>query len=95
MRNLMFVGGESKVDEAYREHQQVKDLLNDLETMDPHSDAFDTKFADFKSKIDHHVEEEENEMFVMLQERMSTEQQEELGRRSHHRKLDLKAKIAA
>ena len=95
MRNFMFMGGESNVDDAYREHQQVKDLLNDLETMDPNSDAFDTKFADFKSKIEHHVEEEENEMFVMLQQRMSTDQQEELGQRIHDRKVALKSRLAA
>ncbi|HLH31636.1 MAG TPA: hemerythrin domain-containing protein [Terriglobia bacterium] len=95
MRNIMYVGGESKVDEAYREHQQVKDLLNDLETMDPNTDAFDTKFADFRNKIEHHVDEEENEMFVMLKQRMSTERQEELGQRIHDRKMSLKTKMAA
>jgi hemerythrin superfamily protein len=95
MRNFMFMGGESKVDEAYREHQQVKDLLNDLATMDPNSDAFDAKFADFKSKIDHHVKEEEGEMFPTIQQRMSTEAQEELGQRVHDRKMDLKGRMAA
>lgn len=95
MRNIMYVGGESKVDEAYREHQQVKDLLNDLETMDPNTDAFDTKFAEFIAKIEHHVDEEENEMFVMLRQRMSTERQEELGQRIHDRKMSLKTKMAA
>ena len=91
----MFMGGESKVDEAYREHQQVKDLLNDLSTMDPTSDSFDAKFADFKSKIEHHVKEEEGEMFPIIQQRMSTEEQEELGRRVHDRMMDLKGRMAA
>ena len=95
MRTLMATDGPSMVDESYREHQQIKDLLNDLATMDPSSDPFDTKFADFKSKIDHHVEEEENELFPTLLQRASTERQEELGRRIHNRKLDLKARIAA
>jgi hemerythrin superfamily protein len=95
LRNFMFTEGQSKVDEAYREHQQVKDLLNDLSTMDPVSDAFDTKFADFKNKISHHVEEEENEMLPMLLQRMTTDQQEELGRRIHDRKKDLKTRMAA
>jgi len=95
MRNLMFQSGESKVDEAYREHQIVKDLLSDLSTMDPTTDAFDAKFAQFKNNLDHHVEEEENEMFVMLKQRMSTEQQEELGQRIHARKANLKMRFAA
>src|SRR5262245_27481324 len=46
MRNFMFMGGESRVDEAHREHQQMKDLLNDLSTMDPGSDGFDWKFGE-------------------------------------------------
>ena len=95
MRNLTSVSGSSRVDEAYREHQMVKDLLNDLSTMDPLSDAFDMKFADFKNKIEQHVEEEENEMFAMVRQRMSTEQQEELGQRIHDRKMDLRTRMAA
>ena len=95
MRNLMFIGGESKVDEAYREHQQVKDLLNDLATMDPSTSAFDNKFQDFKNKLNHHVEEEESEMFEIAAQRMSTDEQERLGERIHDRKMDLKRRIAA
>src|SRR5439155_22346616 len=95
MRNLAATDGQTMVDEAYREHQQVKDLLNDLDTMDPASEAFDTKFAEFKNKIEHHVEEEEGEMFPILIERMSIDRQEELGRRIHHRKMDLKTRLAA
>ena len=95
MRNFMFIDGQSKVDESYREHQQIKDLLNDLATKDPVSDAFDVKFAEFKNKIDHHVHEEEGEMFEILKQRMSTDEQEELGRRIHARKMDLKKRRAA
>src|SRR5260221_74805 len=90
IRNIIFLGGQPNVDQAYREHQQVKDLLNDLRTMDPNSDAFDNKFAEFKAKIEHHVEEEESQMFPMLMERMSAEHQEELGQQIHNRKARLK-----
>jgi hemerythrin superfamily protein len=95
LRSFTFMSSESMVDEAYREHQQIKDLLNDLATMDPLSDAFDSKFENFKHKIEHHVEEEEDEMFLVLTQRMSTEEQERLGKRIHDRKMDLKRKAAA
>ena len=95
MRNLMFMGGQSKVDESYREHQEIKDLLNDLETMDPNTDAFDRKMMDLKGKIEHHVEEEEGEIFQTLKQRMSTDRQEELGQRIHDRKMSLKTRMAA
>ena len=94
VRNL-FVGDASIVDESYREHQTVKDLLNDLLTMDPSTEAFDTKFAQFKNNLEHHVDEEENDMFVTIMQRMSFEQQEALGRRIHDRKMHLKRKRAA
>ena len=95
MRNLMFMGGTSRVDESYREHQQLKDLLNEMQHMDPNSDAFDTKFQDFKNKIEHHVDEEENEMFPIIRDRMSTDRQEQLGQRIHDRKMSLKTRLAA
>jgi hemerythrin superfamily protein len=95
IRNLMRMDAQSRVDEAYREHQEIKDLLNDLTTMDAVSDAFDTKFAELRGKIERHVQEEEHLMFEMLKQRLPGDQQEELGRRLHERKLDLKRRMAA
>jgi hemerythrin superfamily protein len=95
MRNFMFTGGEWKVDEAYREQQQIRDLLNELSRMNAAGDTFETKLADLKNKIHHHVEQEEGEMFMMLKDRVPTEQQEEIGRRIHERKVDLKRQRAA
>jgi len=95
MRHIMLMNGQSKVDESYREHQRIKDLLNDLSTIDPTNDAFDTKLVDLKNTIRHHVEEEEEEMFPMLMQRMSADEQEVLGRRIHDRKMDLRTRSAA
>jgi len=95
MRHFMLTNGQSKVDESYREHQRIKDLLNELTTIDPTSDAFNAKLADLKNTIQHHVEEEEEEMFPLLMLRMSAEEQEALGRRIHDRKMDLKPRSAA
>jgi hemerythrin-like domain-containing protein len=89
------MNGQSKVDESYREHQRIKDLLNDLSSIDPTSDAFDTKLVDLKNTIQHHVEEEEEEMFPLLMQRMSADEQEVLGRRIHDRKMDLRTRTAA
>ena len=94
LRVFMF-NDQSKVDESYREHQKMKDILSDLGTMAPTSASFDTKFADFKNMIQHHVEVEENEVFPLLMQRLSTEEQEDLGRRIHNRKSQLKTRQAA
>jgi iron-sulfur cluster repair protein YtfE (RIC family) len=95
MRDYMIFDGQSKIDESYRQHQQIKDLVRELEAMDPVTDAFDHRLLQLKSEIRHHVEKEEGEMFPILVQRMSTDQQEELGHRIHARKGDLKPRIAA
>jgi hemerythrin-like domain-containing protein len=95
LRNLMVMSGHSRVEESYHEHQQMKDLLNDMETMDMDSSAFDRKLEQFKGKIQHHVDEEESEMFALIEQRMSTDRQEDLGRRVHDRKVSLKMRLAA
>ena len=95
MRNVTFGGEAGKVDEAYREHQTVKDLLNQMSDMDVTADEFDRKLAELKENIQHHVEEEENEMFPMATSRMSPERLEDIGERIHSRKMDLKTQMAA
>ena len=77
------------------DYSRLGDVLEAMDRHDQAADAFDAKFAQFKNNLDHHVEEEENEMFVMLKQRMSTEQQEELGQRIHARKANLKMRFAA
>ena len=95
IRNLAFGQEGSKVDEAYLEHQTVKDLLNGMNHMDPMSEEFDGKLADLKQNIEHHVEEEEGELFPLVTNRMSREQLTEIGQRMHKRKASLKTQMAA
>ncbi len=95
LRNVMTGESESMISEAYREHQLVKDLLNDMWTMDSISEAFDTKLGQLKSQIQHHVNEEESRMFQIMTGRLSKGQLDDLGQRLHDRKKNLKGKIAA
>jgi hemerythrin superfamily protein len=54
---------EDMVDEAVVEHASAKDLIAQLEAMDPEDDLYDAKVKVLGELIDHHVEEEEDEMF--------------------------------
>lgn len=54
---------EDMVDEAVVEHASAKDLIAQLEEMDPEDDLYDAKVKVLGELIDHHVEEEEEEMF--------------------------------
>jgi hypothetical protein len=51
------------VDEAVVEHATAKDLVRQLQTMQPSDDLYDAKVTVLGEYIDHHVEEEEKEMF--------------------------------
>jgi hemerythrin superfamily protein len=94
IRNVAF-GQSQQVEEAYREHGTVKDLLRQMSNMDPMTEAFDDKLAELKSSVQHHVEEEETELFEICETRMSEEQLREIGEALSHRKKEIKTQMAA
>ena len=51
------------LDEALVEHAGAKDLIAQLQEMDPEDDLYDAKVKVLGEQIDHHVGEEEGEMF--------------------------------
>ena len=57
---------EDLIDEAIVEHASAKDLVAQLEEMSPDDDLFDAKLKVLSELIEHHVEEEEDEMFPKL-----------------------------
>ena len=65
--------------EAGEEHQQVKVLLAELSQLDADDETFDAKMKVMKDNIDHHVEEEEGEMFPHAQKQLSSDELEQLG----------------
>jgi hemerythrin superfamily protein len=51
------------LDEAYVEHMTAKELIAQLESMDPDDELYDAKVAVLGEYIDHHVKEEQGEIF--------------------------------
>lgn len=51
------------VDEAVVEHASAKDLIAQLQEMDPEDELYDAKVKVLSEQIEHHVKEEETEMF--------------------------------
>lgn len=67
------------VAEALEEHQQVKVLLEEIEEAGPESHEFGAKLQELMEMVEHHVEEEEGEMFPKVREVFDEEELEELG----------------
>lgn len=70
----------SLVEHAVDEHQEVKEMLAQMEGLTPNSDEFQRLLKKVKEDIEHHVEEEESEMFVKARQVLGEQKMEELGR---------------
>lgn len=75
------IDDEDLIDEAEVEHASAKDLIAQLEDMDPGDELYDAKVTVLGEYIDHHVKEEQDEMFPKVRkakidlEELATEMQ--------------------
>jgi iron-sulfur cluster repair protein YtfE (RIC family) len=65
--------------EAYEEHDVVKRLLKELSGAKTASDEWKAKTKVLRENVEHHVEEEENELFDKSKDVLSNEEIEALG----------------
>jgi len=80
--------------EAFEEHRIVKQLLAELEQSSKDDEQWTAKFTVLKENIEHHVEEEEGEMFTKARKVLSEEEIETLGTRMEKAKGEQKAAAA-
>ena len=67
--------------EAVEEHRLVKQLLKELNVSNKTSEGWTAKFTVLKESVEHHVEEEEGEMFKKARKALSKQQIDDLGNR--------------
>lgn len=67
------------VAEAREEHQEVKALLEEIEDLQSDGDELDSKLQELQETVEHHVEEEEGEMFPKVRELFQQGELERLG----------------
>ena len=84
VRELETKKAEEMIDEAFEEHHVVKLVLKELPSVDPEDDRFDAKMTVLSELVEHHVKEEEEEMFKTAK-RIGAEELEELGTRMEER----------
>jgi hemerythrin-like domain-containing protein len=74
------------IEEAQEEHHVVKLIMNELKKMSAGDERFDAKFKVMAESVKHHIEEEESELFPMLQGKLDSD---ELGQQLENRKEKL------
>lgn len=70
---------EDMVVEAYDEHNEVKSLLLQMNELEPSSPEFQENLKQVKAGIEHHVAEEEGEMFPDAKEKLGDSRLQEIG----------------
>ena len=73
--------------EGYEEHHVVDMLMGELEALDVSDETWGAKALVMKENIEHHIEEEEGEMFRQARQVFDTDELEDLGARMESRKL--------
>jgi hemerythrin-like domain-containing protein len=71
--------GKELVEESLDEHAAVDELIQELRTLEPDDSEYDEKFQELMESVEHHIEEEESEMFPEAQRKLGAEL-DELGR---------------
>jgi hemerythrin superfamily protein len=87
--------GRRLVSEALKEHKDIDGLLTQISRLKPTDKNFDEKMETLIENVDHHVEEEEGEIFRFAEENCSEEQLEQLGQQIEERKKRLDQQMAA
>ena len=73
--------------EGFQEHHVVDLLMGELESLDVSDETWGPKALVMKENIEHHIEEEEGEMFKQARSVFDKAELDDLGKRMEARKL--------
>jgi len=79
--------------EAYEEHHVVDLLMGELESLDVSDETWGAKALVMKENIEHHIEEEEGDMFKQARQVFDRQELEDLGARMAGRKSSAKQEL--
>ena len=80
--------------EAYEEHAAAKKVIEDVRATDPGDESYKPKITTLSELIDHHVKEEERELFPSVKEIFDEDALLELGERMRELKARLQQQSA-
>ena len=77
--------------EGYEEHHVVDTVMGEMLDLPVSDETWTAKFAVMKENLEHHIEEEEGEMFKQARQVFDDAELEDLGNRMEMRKKELQA----
>src|SRR5215475_8954457 len=83
------------VAEALKDHRDIDQLLTQISRLNPSNKNYEDKVEALFENVDHHLEEEDGEIFPFAEENCSAQQLEDLGRQIEERKKTLDRQMAA
>jgi|1185.fasta_scaffold142807_2 hypothetical protein len=75
--------------EGYQEHHVVDLILGELSELSPEDEKWGAKLSVAKENVEHHIEEEEGEMFKKARQLFEQSELEQLGQRMEERKKEV------
>jgi hypothetical protein len=79
--------------EGYEEHHVVDLLMGELEALPVEDESWGAKSLVMKENVEHHIEEEEGEMFKAARSVFDKDELEDLGSRMEARKVQAKREL--
>lgn len=74
------------IPESLEEHQEVDQILEEMSGLNPGNDDFMNKLTELRDAVEHHVEEEESEMFPKAEKILGESRLQEMGRQMQQMK---------
>ena len=81
--------------EAYEEHNVVDMVMSEIEQTPLEDETWKAKFTVMKENLEHHIEEEEGEMFTKARQALDEEELSEIADMMESRRNELRAVVAA
>jgi hemerythrin-like domain-containing protein len=79
--------------EAYEEHHVVDNVMAELEGLDVGDETWGAKATVMKENVEHHIEEEETEMFKQARQVFNSQELDALGTRMAERKASAQREL--